>query len=294
MNTSAPTRVVVGVSGSQASRRAVETGAREAGSHECPLHLVHAFDWSPGNADESRELLQRAVAVAAHTAPAITITSELVAGDALAGLLHLSRRAALTVIGDGNLNELVCLPPEKMAVQLAARAADTVMITRAAPAPYGRVLVGITEHPLSDEVLDFAFEAATLRRTGLLVVHVRENRSHTQALEDVVESRAHAYGVDAQLHILDGDPTEVVTRESREASLIVVGARGELPYHGLLGSVTQTLLHHGRAPMVVARSSLPVPRPHSAIGTEATPVTDARGGAPDSPLARSAEKVGSQ
>jgi nucleotide-binding universal stress UspA family protein len=64
MDASIPTRIVVGISGSQASRRAVEAGAREADSHDCPLHLVRAFDRSPGNADESRQLLQQAVAVA--------------------------------------------------------------------------------------------------------------------------------------------------------------------------------------------------------------------------------------
>jgi nucleotide-binding universal stress UspA family protein len=70
----------------------------------------------------------------------------------------------------------------------------------------------------------------------------------------VITSRALAYGVVARLDVVSGDPTAVLRRRSRDASLVVVGARGELPYHGLLGSVTQTVLHHARGPVAVVRA----------------------------------------
>jgi nucleotide-binding universal stress UspA family protein len=184
----------------------------------------------------------------------------------------VSRHAALTVIGDGHLNDLVCLPSGTLAVQLTARASSTVMITRAAPAPAGPVLAGIADYPSSEQVLDFAFEEAVHRRADLVVIHVCETESETDALEELVAGRARAYGVEASFRKLEGDPATVVPRESQEAALIVVGARGRLPYHGLLGSVTQTLLHHCRAPIVVVRGILPAPRRGAEPGASTTPV----------------------
>ncbi|GLW35786.1 universal stress protein [Actinoplanes regularis] len=263
MNKTGLTRIIAGVCASPASRRAVEAAAREAADHDYPLHLIHAFDWPPGVAEDCRDLrglLEEAVEAAAAVAPTLTITTELVEDDPLTGLLRLSRHAALTVIGDGNLNELVCLTAEAMAVQLAARAFNSVMITRAVPPPDGPILAGITDYETSDQVLDFAFDTAAHRQTGLTLVHVRETGSPTRSLDQTVAAYARAYGVDPCLRILEGDPTTVMTREAREASLIVAGARGHSPYHGLLGSVTQTLLHHGRAPIVVIRGCPPTHR----------------------------------
>ncbi|WP_109603349.1 universal stress protein [Actinoplanes xinjiangensis] len=76
----------------------------------------------------------------------------------------------------------------------------------------------------------------------------------------MIASRALATGIDARLRVLDGDPTAVMARESQEASLIVVGARSRLPYHGMLGSVAQTLRHHGRAPVAGVRGVVPASR----------------------------------
>ncbi|SDT53952.1 universal stress protein [Actinoplanes derwentensis] len=295
MNTSATPRIVVGVSGSPASLRAVEEAARAAQSRALPLHLAHVFNWLPdatGDPSAARSMLRQAAVAAVRIAPALDITTELVEGRPLTGLLRLSRRAALTVIGDGNLNDLTCMPRDAIAVQLTARGFGSVVVTRAWPVPDGPVLVGVDGSAAAEPVLDFAFDAAAHRRQGLLVVHVLESGDRTDALDQMVASRALASGVDARLRVLDGDPTTVMARQSHEASLIVVGARGRSPYHGLLGSVTQTLLHHGPASVAVIRGAVPESRrparsdatprrraivcarvPEAAAGTrEATPV----------------------
>ncbi|WIM92843.1 universal stress protein [Actinoplanes oblitus] len=258
MNISSVTPVVAGVSGSTASLHAVEAAAREADAAGHPLLLVHALSYRPDVLDQPRaagDLLRQAEAIADRTVSGLRVTTELVEGHALNGLLRLSRHAALTVIGDGGLNDRVCLPRESTAVQVAARAFGTVMVTRALLAPYGPVLVGVTGADIADPVLDYAFEAAARRRTGLVVVQVGGTRDRTRALRDAIAARASDDEVDAKLRALNGDPTTVLREEARQASLIVVGARGELPYHGLLGSVAQTLLHHGRAPVVVVRGT---------------------------------------
>lgn len=262
MNASSVTPVVAGVSGSAASLRAVEVAAREAGMRGLPLRLVHALQYRSGVIDAAHgagDLLREARATALAAAPGLWSTVELIEGDPVTGLLRLSRRSALTVIGDGRLDDQVCLPREATAVQVTARAYGNVLVVRAAPPPEGPVLVGVSGSTMSAPVLEHAFDAAARRGVDLHVVHVGEVSHRAHVLEDVIASRALAYGVVARLDVVAGDPTAVLRRRSRDASLVVVGARGELPYHGLLGSVTQTLLHHARGPVVVVRTPRTAP-----------------------------------
>ncbi|GIF12867.1 universal stress protein [Actinoplanes teichomyceticus] len=276
MNPSSSPPVIAGVSGSPASCRAVEAAAREAATRGCPLHLVHAINCPPCTTDHPRaagDLLQQAVATATATAPGLAIVTELVEGYPVTGLLRRCRHAELTVIGDGGLNDQVCLPADAVAVQIAARSFGTVMVTRAAPAPAGPILVGVDGAGAPDPLLDFAFDEAASRRTGLLVIHVGEDRD--RELDEVVATRALKRGVQAQVRVLGGDPTAVLRRESQESSLIVVGARGRQPYHGLLGSVAQTLLHHGRGPIVVVRGASR-PRSGTRVEAPAAPAESAR------------------
>ncbi|BEL04727.1 universal stress protein [Actinoplanes sichuanensis] len=262
MSSPTVTPVVVGVSGSAAGLRAVETAAREAGTRGLPLRLVHALRYRHGVIDQARsagDLLRQARDIALATTPGLWTTIELIEGDPVTGLLRLSHRAALTVIGDGNLDEHVCLPREATAVQVAARAHGTVQVVRGAAGPLGPVLAGVSGTVTSAPVLERAFEAAAARGVDLHVVHVGEVTHRMRVLEDVIMSRAFAFGVVARLDVTPGDPAAVLRRRARDASLVVVGARGESPYHGLLGSVTQTLLHHARGPVVVVRAPRTAP-----------------------------------
>lgn len=277
MNAPTVTPVVAGVSGSAASLRAVEAAAREAGARGLPLRLVHALRYRHGVIDQARpagDLLRQARDIALATSPGLWTTVELIEGEPVTGLLRLSRRAAVTVIGDGHLGRHVCLPREATAVQVAASAYSTVQVVRTEAPPVGPVLAGISRTAGANgtagpaAVLEQAFEAAAARCADLHVVHVGESTHRVHVLEDVIASRAFAFGVAARLDVVAGDPAAVLRRLSRDASLVVVGARDELPYHGLLGSVTQTLLHHARGPVVVVRGprTTPVHRVAELVG----------------------------
>jgi nucleotide-binding universal stress UspA family protein len=265
MSRSSLTPVVAGVSGSPASRAAVEAAAEEAAARELPLRLVHTLTYRMDVVDQPRSAevhLRQARAIAGSVAPGLRTTTELLEGDPVPGLLRLSRRAALTVIGDGDLNEWVCLPREATAVQVAARAFGSVLVVRATSAPDGPVLVGVNGSAASAPVLEFAFETAARRHARLQVVHVGEVPRHLRVIEDVIRSQARGYGVDLCFDVLAGDPVTTLRHEAQRASLVVVGARGELPYHGLLGSVAQTVLHHSGGPVAIIRRRVtPVPRP---------------------------------
>ncbi|MEV0900659.1 universal stress protein [Actinoplanes sp. NPDC049802] len=253
--------VVAGVSGSPSSTRAVEVAAREAAARGLPLRLVHTVTFRPGVVDQpgfAGDLLRRARAVATAVEPGLWISAELIEGHPVTGLLRLSRQSSLTVIGDGDLARHECLPRESTAVQVAARADGTVLVTRAAPTPDGPVIVGVDAASVSTPALEFAFAAAAPRHALLRLIHVGEVPDRAHVLTDVIRSRAMAYGIPARLDTLTGDPADVLRHESEEAALVVVGARGDRPHQRLLGSVAQTLLHQAGSPLAIIRR----PRPH--------------------------------
>ncbi|UQU61895.1 universal stress protein [Couchioplanes caeruleus] len=281
--------IVVGVSGSAASRNAVGAAAWEAAMHGCPLHLVHCFNWVPTLTGPAageprpapRDLMRCSVAEATRLVPASAITPHFLEGSAVTALLRKARTAAMLVIGDGGLRSGVCLAREAPAVQLAARAPCTVVVTRPAPPPAGPVLAGVNGPAGSGQALDFAFDAAASRGADLVVVHAWTPPDGDDAgpaaqeadLRKAVDARAHRYGVRVRVRMVRGDPSTVLRAESRDAGLVVVGARGQQPYRGLLGSVTQTLLHHAPSPVAVVRNLLPGSCPDEAAGRGTLPVS---------------------
>ncbi|GGN84786.1 universal stress protein [Actinoplanes lobatus] len=254
--------IVAGVNDSHASREAVRTGAREAALRRCRLELLHAFNWEPTIAPEGglgREaLLERAVADARDAAPGVPVGTRLFEGSAEAGLLSRSRIAELTVIGDGGLADRTCMPLESLTVQVAARAAGTVLITPAV-APAGPVVVGVNASDTAQQALEFAFGTAAGRHAGLMVVRAwdrdDEEEDPRPALLAAVGPLESRYGVRACVRVVEDDPCAALRSAARGAGLVVLGARGHHPYSGLLGWVAQTLLHHSPAPVALVRGN---------------------------------------
>jgi len=72
-------------------------------------------------------------------------------------------------------------------------------------------------------------------------------------LDDAV-ARAPTHGVAIEPQLLEGTPGELLVEASRDAALVVVGTRA----HGRLasfvvGSVSDTAVHHAQCPVVVVR-----------------------------------------
>jgi nucleotide-binding universal stress UspA family protein len=273
MTPSSGALVVVGVDGSASSLAAVHSAAEQAALHGCPLLVVHAFNWVPRQAEPAdpdprrtaNELVQRAVTVARTVCPQLTITTRILEGSATAALLRQARAAALLVIGDGDLSTHVCLPTHTSAVQVAARARCSVLVARARPPSRGPIVVGVNGSASSEQALDFAFDTAARSRTGLIVVRAwdaptgadTDDADRIRELADLIAPREDKYHVPARMRVLRGDPAAVLGEESRRAALVIVGARGEQPYGGLLGSAAQTLLHHSPAPLILVRGLMP-------------------------------------
>jgi nucleotide-binding universal stress UspA family protein len=257
--------VVVGVSGSPASRRAVEAGAREAAARGVPLRLVHILDDRTWQVDQPRnagDLLRQARTLTAATAPGLWTTTELLEGDPATGLIRLSRHAALTVLGDGGLTDLRRSSVGVTTLRVAGRAPGSILVSRAEAVPHGSVLVVLGHATINDELPAAAFDAAAGRGTDVRVIHVGPPPHRSRAVKDVPRSRRPGHGVKDRSDVLAGDPVPGLRRAMRDASLTVAGP-------GLPAALIRTLLEQGRGPVLILRRTRPdtrTPEPTSRPG----------------------------
>ncbi|MEU1755859.1 universal stress protein [Micromonospora matsumotoense] len=266
--------VVVGVGPTQTDLAVVRLAAREAAAHGRELTLLHAFNWEAalagpsvaGTRDAAEELVARAATAANEVEPGLPVSGEIVEGAPVGALVRRSGTAFLVAIGDGGMAGCGgCVPADAPAVQLAARAGCPVLVVRHEPPPPGPVLVGVDGSPSSRAALLFAFGCAARRRARVIAVRAVEP-GRPDDRDDVLgalvaQARRHHPDVPAECHTVCGDPGTVLVEQSRSAQLALVGARGDEPGRGMLGEVSQTLLYHSPAPVIVVRglvSAVPV------------------------------------
>lgn len=284
--------VVVGVDGSASALEAARWAAREAHRRRVPLRLVGAFVWTIGHhlgdpglgtdylavlRQNARYELAAAAAAAADVMPHLAIEQEVVDGLPVPVLCAEASRAQLVVLGDRGLGGFTGLLAGSVAVALATSAPCPVVVVRGPtpdvpPAFDGPVVVGIDGSPTSEAALEFAFEAADLRRVSLVAVHTWTDYQAESTIGAVLEGEA-----------IDGDerrllaerlagwsekypdvpverlvtryrPAATLIEQSGHAQLVVVGSRGRGGFAGLmLGSVSHALLHHAACPVAIVR-----------------------------------------
>ncbi|MGN9809869.1 universal stress protein [Micromonospora sp. BQ11] len=267
----APTdAVLVGV-GSERNLPLVRLAAQEAAAHARPLHLLHAFNWAgaleapsvAGPRAEAEDLIARAAAVANEVEPALPVSGEIVEGGPVPALVRRSEAAFLVAVGDSGMTTCAtCVSTDAPAVQLAARAGSPVLVARSDPPPQGPVLVGVDGSASSQRALAWAYDCAARREARLLVVRVAEadDSDDPGLLAGIVARCAERHPeVSAECHTIRGDPGTVLVEQSRSAQLSLVAARGDDPWRGMLGAVSQSLLYHAPSPVIVVRGIAAAP-----------------------------------
>jgi nucleotide-binding universal stress UspA family protein len=281
--------VVVGVDGSGSAYRAVEWAAAEAARRGVGLRVVSAFSWTTADhparhdggvaryrdqlLETARHRLSRAARIAADTSPGLETATQVEIGAPIEVLGSEARRAQLLVLGDRGLGGLGGLVLGSVAVALAARGACPVVIVRGETrSTDGPVVVGIDGSPVSEAALGFAFDAACVRRAGLVAVHTWSPSAIDDALAPVMDWTAVADEEDAVLaerlagwgqkypqvtvrrRVLRDGAVRALVDASRGAQLVVVGSRGRGNAAGLLlGSVSHGVLHAAHCPVAVVR-----------------------------------------
>jgi nucleotide-binding universal stress UspA family protein len=152
----------------------------------------------------------------------------------------------------------------------------------------GPVVVGLDAGPDSARALDWAAADAVRRGLPLHLIHALAaepgvlpptpplERARRQAGERLLSA--------ARDHVVHDHPLEVSTElvlrpavpalldATRRATLVVLGARGHGPIHGLLlGSVTRHLSQHARCPVVVVREQADPRQDRILVGVDGSP-----------------------
>ncbi|XTZ17359.1 universal stress protein [Micromonospora echinospora] len=291
MNSADGAAVVVGVDGSPQGLRATRLAAVEADRRRRPLRVVHAFIWPllhvsgappaggpPGSGlrQQAHRIVGEAVDEARATVADLPTTGEIIDGAAAAVLLGESLTATMVVVGDRGLGGFTSLLVGSVAIQVAAYADCPVMVARGTDRTTGPVAVGVDGSDLSRLAVQVAAEQAAWRGTGLLAVHAyrhpvstrpgdmqplvhdeaalraEEERVLAESLAGLAERHPRVPVTPRVVHARSGP---ALTEASRQAQLLVVGARGRGELTGLLlGSVSQSVLHHSDCPVVVVRA----------------------------------------
>ena len=148
--------------------------------------------------------------------------------------------------------------------------------------PMNRILVGTDASKASVEALRRAAEEARMRGATLEVVHAFDPPDQTTAFPvppergkdkaDLEKAREAATaklgewlkGLDVDLSdikvewsvVADKRPSRALVERSNDADLVVVGSRGRGGFAGLrMGSVSEQVARHARAPVLVVRPS---------------------------------------
>lgn len=275
--------IVVGVDGSEPSLRAVDWAADEAALRGLPLRLVYASLWERYEGDALAHELGRpseqvraqdivtAAARRAHRRRAdVKVLTDSLPEEPEYALVRESRTAALLVTGTRGRGGMAEALLGSVSLTVAGHAHCPMVIVRGshdnAVRPGGRIVVGVGE----GAPVRFAFEEARLR--GASVEAVRAWRSpahettdhpllageparlHEQEAAHALEKALRGMPADVEVHrrVVEGHARTVLADASRDADLLIVGARRRPRHFGLqLGRVAHGVLHHAVCPVAV-------------------------------------------
>lgn len=282
-------RIVVGVDGSTAGTAAVRWAAAEARLREVELQILMAYRWrTPGMrfrsggellraADKgAAAVLDAAMMEARFIAPKVPVWAAAVVGDPVPALLRAAADADLAVVGSRGRGGVVL--SGSVSSQLATHAPCSVAVVRGrADADTGPVVVGVDGSPSAAVAAGLAFQEAALRRSATLAAMTAypaplppgtvglppplddqetvEGDLHRDLASQLAPWLDKYPDVTVDGEVVNGSPGPILAEKSRQAQLVIVGARRRRGFEGLLlGRVGQHLLQRADCPVLIARA----------------------------------------
>ncbi|WP_432196201.1 universal stress protein [Streptomyces sp. bgisy027] len=275
--------IVVGVDGSEPSLRAVDWAADEAVLRGLPLRLVHASLWEryegdalahdlgkPSEQVRAQDIVTTAARRAHRRRADVKVLTDTLPEEPEYALVRESRTATLLVTGTRGRGGMAEALLGSVSLTVAGHAHCPMVVVRGnhdnAVRPGGRIVVGVGE----GAPVRFAFEEAGLRGASVEAVRAwrspaRETtdhpllagepaRLHEQEAAQALEKALRGVPADTEVHrrVVEGHARTVLADASRDADLLIVGARRRPRHFGLqLGRVAHGVLHHSLCPVVV-------------------------------------------
>ncbi|MBB4934915.1 nucleotide-binding universal stress UspA family protein [Lipingzhangella halophila] len=280
--------IVVGVDGSDADTAAMEWAAGEAVRRRAALRLVHAQELPPWLARDPRlreritesaterteELFQRARGLAHARDPELVVGSQLEWGSAAGALLNAAHEAVLVVMGAATSEDQHHISLRPVASHVAAHAPCPVVVARdpAGSSAGGSVIVGVDGSRVSEQAVEFAFEEADYRGTGVVALMAwgpepaawpmmpegadpQHDLAAATLAESVAGMRERYPDVPLEQRVVPSHPVRGFLDAAPEAALLVVGSHGHGWFPGLLlGSVSNALIRRSPVPLAVVRA----------------------------------------
>jgi nucleotide-binding universal stress UspA family protein len=195
---------------------------------------------------------------------------ELAALPPAQALIEASARAASVAVGARGHSLLSGVVLGSVSQHVTRHSSCPVIVVRAPYDPDAdRVVVGVDGSTGSRKALEFAFEHASRNAVPVTAVHawrnagrgrggeslVEEIRAAERILSEALAGFANQYpDVKVTSDAVPVAPSRVLADASQSAALVVVGSRGLGAFAGLLlGSVSQSVLHHAQCTVAVVR-----------------------------------------
>jgi nucleotide-binding universal stress UspA family protein len=284
--------IVVAVDGSPASNAATCWAARDAAMRNIPLTVVSVvttptatyppvpFPDSLGVRleDQGRKTAADAVKIAEDAMPTdrkVAVKSEVVFSTPAQALVKMSDEAEMVVVGSSGKGMLARGLLGSVSSSVVRSANCPVAVIRdedlLMPDPqHAPVLVGIDGSPASELATEIAFDQASHRGVELIALHAWSDvcasglpgwewsgpESESSFAESLVHWQERYPNVRVQRVVVCDEPARQLIEKSESAQLVVVGSRGRGAFNRMmLGSVSNTVLHSVRIPVIVARPS---------------------------------------
>lgn len=288
------TQIVVGYDASPDSRAALDWAVREAASRHLGVRVVYcepdmaAWDGAAATMSGSPalsvtlphpgpDLVSEAAVVVAHAGvPVETVSTS---GSPASVLVEQSRTAVMVVIGSRGHGSITSAILGSTVSHVVSHAHCPVIVAQADGVPDGPVVVGVDGSAASEELVGWAIDHASRHGLTLEVLHAYaipvypgvvpyvppvEITAATASFEARVTSEVLAGwrekypDVEILTNVAHGRPGPALVEATGRASLTVVGSHGRGAFLGmLLGSTSQSLLHHARGSVAVLRHRKP-------------------------------------
>lgn len=281
--------VVVGVDGSDDSRRALMYAYRAAVQRDASMFIVHAVDdavlagawgvvYDPTLLQQAGQtVLDDAVKTVVEAGmPADRITSDVIMGNPAGVLTRVSEEAQLLVVGRRSVTGLERLFVGSTSVGVAASAHCPVIMVSAATnvehtGGLHRIGVGIETHPTSAIALEAAFQEASFRGAALEIIHAwgqptglfarqlgpdqlaELGRAAEQNVADLVAPLAQRFpDVVHEVRIVKANPVDELVQRSGELDLLALGVH--VSGLGGVGAVVRGVMAHARCPLALVHN----------------------------------------